>query len=283
MRQISRVLEVARSNLTEQMVRLDSEPEAVVRRYTKADDTWILPMIRKITDERPTYGYRRITQLLNLELENEGKSRINHKRVFRIMKAANLLLQRHTGKPTRTHDGKIVTLHSNTRWCSDGFAIQCWNAERVHVAFSLDTCDREAMRFIASTIGVDGQMIRDLMVETIEYRFGKVTKAPKRVQWLTDNGPGYIARETVELARSLNLEPCTTPSYSPESNGMAEAFVKTFKRDYVWNANLSDARTVMSQLDGWFEDYNEKAPHKGLRMLSPRQFRRKLGEQQLTG
>ena len=35
-------------------------------------------------------------------------------------------------------------------------------------------------------------------------------------------------RETVELARTLNLEPCTTPSYSPESNGMAEAFVKTF-------------------------------------------------------
>jgi transposase InsO family protein len=239
-------------------------------------------MIRAITDSRPTYGYRRITRLLNLELQKQGKLNINHKRVYRIMKTHELLLQRHTGKPVRQHDGKIITLHSDTRWCSDSFAIQCWNAERVHVVFSLDTCDREAIRYLASTIGVDGAMVRDLMVETIEARFGSVSQAPKRIQWLTDNGPGYIAHETVECARSLNLEPCTTPSYSPESNGMAEAFVKTFKRDYVWSADLTDARRVMEQLPQWFDDYNEVAPHKGLKMLSPRQFRRQQ-EEKLTG
>jgi hypothetical protein len=31
---------------------------------------------------------------------------------------------------------------------------------------------------------------------------------------------------------------------------------------------------VFEQLLGWVEDYNELAPHKGLRMKSPRQFRR---------
>lgn len=280
MRQISRVLEVSRSNLREQI-----KPTTTLKRvrYSKADDTWLLTMIKNITDSRPTYGYRRVTQLLNTELENQGKQRINHKRVYRIMKAASLLLQRHTGKPVRTHDGKVITLHSDTRWCSDAFSIQCWNAERVHVAFSLDTCDREVIRYIASTIGVDGAMVRDLMVESVELRFQGAPQAPRRVQWLTDNGPGYIARETVELARTLNLEPCTTPSYSPESNGMAEAFVKTFKRDYVWSADLSDARKVMEQLHQWFEDYNEVAPHKGLKMLSPRQFRRQREHQQLTG
>lgn len=33
--------------------------------------------------------------------------------------------------------------------------------------------------------------------------------------------------------RSIGMEPCTTPVRSLQSNGMAEAFVKTFKRDYV--------------------------------------------------
>jgi putative transposase len=55
---------------------------------------------------------------------------------------------------------------------------------------------------------------------------------------------------------------------------MAEAFVKTFKRDYTWVADLSSAPVVMGQLSGWFDDYNEHAPHKGLGMRSPRQYRR---------
>jgi putative transposase len=55
---------------------------------------------------------------------------------------------------------------------------------------------------------------------------------------------------------------------------MSEAFVKTFKRDYVYLSELPTADAVLQQLPAWFEDYNEWAPHKGLRMRSPRQFRR---------
>lgn len=69
-----------------------------------------------------------------------------------------------------------------------------------------------------------------------------------------------------------------TPARSPQSNGMTEALVKTLKRDYVFCNDRSDAETVMAQLPGWFEDYNENAPHKALRMLSPREFIRSLQE-----
>lgn len=280
MRQVARVLDVARSNL---IVQTQDEKPAKLVRYNKTDDAWLLPMIRAITDVRPTYGYRRVTQLLNLELEKQQKLRVNHKRIYRIMEQNGLLLQRYTARPNRTHDGKIITLHSNTRWCSDAFAIQCWNGDRVHVVFSLDTCDREALGYVASTIGVDGAMVRDLMVESIESRFGNLPSLSKPIQWLSDNGPCFIAHETVQVGRMLGFEICTTPAYSPESNGMAEAFVKTFKRDYVWSASLTDARTVMQQLPEWFEDYNERAPHKGLKMLSPRQYRRQQEKLTLTG
>lgn len=83
-----------------------------------------------------------------------------------------------------------------------------------------------------------------------------------------------FSSETVGFARSLGFEVCTTPSYSPESNGMAEAFVKTFKRDYASLDKLENKLSVMSKLSGWFNDYNDNAPHKGLKMMSPRQFLR---------
>ena len=57
---------------------------------------------------------------------------------------------------------------------------------------------------------------------------------------------------------------------------MAEALVKTFKRDYVFCNDRPDAETVVAQLPGWFEDYNENAPHKALRILSPREFIRSV-------
>ncbi|HAT1822250.1 integrase core domain-containing protein [Legionella pneumophila] len=59
---------------------------------------------------------------------------------------------------------------------------------------------------------------------------------------------------------------------SPELNGMAEAFVKTFKRNYVAFYDALNASDFMRQLPQWFHDYNENAPHKELNMMSPRQF-----------
>ena len=267
-------MEISRSSLTEQVRSGDtvSRPE----RYSKSEDDFLLPMIRKLTDERASYGYRRVTAMLNRELEKQGQPRVNPKRIYRIMKQAGLLLQRHTGKSTRTHDGKIITLKPNLRWCSDTLMIRCWNGEKVEVGFALDCCDREAMSWVATTSSVTGEMIRDLMVEAVENRFGTIEKLPHPVQWLTDNGGCYTADETRELGQALGFIVCNTPSYSPESNGMSEAFVKTLKRDYVYLNRLDDAETVIKQLPGWFEDYNENAPHKGLKMRSPRQYRREV-------
>ena len=57
---------------------------------------------------------------------------------------------------------------------------------------------------------------------------------------------------------------------------MAEAFVKTFKRDYVYLNDLPDAATVMASLPEWVEDYNRSHPHKGLKMKSPWEYRAEL-------
>ena len=85
--------------------------------------------------------------------------------------------------------------------------------------------------------------------------------------------PPYTATATVLYAHELGLVPITTPAYSPQSNGLAEAFVKTFKRDYVNGAELRDAEAVLAQLGGWFDDYNARAPHSALGMRSPADYR----------
>lgn len=167
MRTIAKALELSKSNL---ITKLKTPKERAVK---KEGDEELLSFIREVIQERATYGYRRVTVLVNDKLKKMGRSCVNRKRIYRVMKQHKLLLQKPSLKPQRSHDGKVETLHSNTRWCSDTFCIQCLSGEKVYVAFSIDTCDREVMRYIASTKGIDGETIRDLMVETVEYRLGK--------------------------------------------------------------------------------------------------------------
>lgn len=54
-----------------------------------------------------------------------------------------------------------------------------------------------------------------------------------------------------------------THVHSPESNGMAEVFVNTFKQDHVRVHARPDTATILAQFPAWFEDYSERHPHKG--------------------
>ena len=61
------------------------------------------------------------------------------------------------------------------------------------------------------------------------------------------------------------------PTFRPsiKSNGMAESFVKGFKRDYVYFNEARDADAVMAKLAAWFHDDNHIRPHKALKIMSP--------------
>lgn len=160
MKAVADALEVARSHLHEKVRRL-AKPRGS---YRKPDDGDLLPLIRRLVDERPTYGYRRITALANRELVKTGKPMANHKRIFRIMRQNGMLLARHTGRRKgRLHDGKVVVMRSNLRWCSDGFEISCWNGDLVRLAFIIDAHDREIIAWHAvANAGISGSMVRDM-------------------------------------------------------------------------------------------------------------------------
>ena len=143
---VAATLGVSRSNLHARLTG-SAKPR---RRYLKAQDVAVVPLITALVAARPTYGYRRITAILNRQLRATSASPVNHKRVYRIMQAQNLLLaRRYTERSDRTHNGKIVTLRSNLRWCSDGFEFTCWNGDIVRGAFIIDAHDREIIAQVA--------------------------------------------------------------------------------------------------------------------------------------
>jgi hypothetical protein len=74
------------------------------------------------------------------------------------------------------------------------------------------------------------------------------------------------ATACVVFAHELGLVPITTSAYSPQSNGLAEAFVGRFKRDYISGA---DAESVLVQLGGLVRGLQHSRTPRGARDAEP--------------
>ncbi|EMX7161082.1 IS3 family transposase [Escherichia coli] len=278
---VSRCLRVSRAQLHVILRRTDDWKDG--RRSRHSDDTDVLLRIHHVIGELPTYGYRRVWALLRRQAELDGMPAINAKRVYRIMRQNALLLERKTAVPPskRAHTGKVAVKESNQRWCSDGFEFRCDNGEKLRVTFALDFCDREALHWAVTTGGFDSETVQDVMLGAVERRFGsELPTSP--VEWLTDNGSCYRANETRQFARMLGLEPKNTAVRSPESNGIAESFVKTIKRDYISIMPKPDGLTAAKNLAEAFEHYNEWHPHSALGYRSPREYLRQRASNGLS-
>ncbi|MGT6833842.1 IS3 family transposase [Escherichia coli] len=278
---VSRCLRVSRAQLHVILRRTDDWKDG--RRSRHSDDTDVLLRIHHVIGELPTYGYRRVWALLRRQAELDGMPAINAKRIYRIMRQNALLLERKTAVPPskRAHTGKVAVKESNQRWCSDGFEFRCDNGEKLRVTFALDCCDREALHWAVTTGGFDSETVQDVMPGAVERRFGNELPASP-VEWLTDNGSCYRANETRQFARILGLEPKNTAVQSPESNGIAESFVKTIKRDYISIMPKPDGLTAAKNLAEAFEHYNEWHPHSALGYRSPREYLRQQASNGLS-
>ena len=133
----------------------------------------------------------------------------------------------------------------------------------------IDAHDREivAWRAVIGTV-ISGSGVRELMLETVEKRFG-APLAPTTVKWLSDNGSPYATKQTRDFDTQLKMVSCFAPVSGPVSNGIAQAFVQTFKREYVRLNSLPDGCTALGQLGGRFDDYIHNHPHSGLGMCFP--------------
>ena len=88
-----------------------------------------------------------------------------------------------------------------------------WNGDLIRVAFIIDAHDREIIAWHAVVgSGISGGMVRDMMLDALERRFG-AWGASAPIEGLIDNGSPFTA---------LHLVACFTPVQSPESNGISE-------------------------------------------------------------
>lgn len=84
-------------------------------------------------------------------------------------------------------------MRSNIHWCSGGFQFTCWNGEVIRSAFFINAQDWEIVCWRAFVnAGASGLNIRDMIMETVERRFG-FYKTLHPVKMPGSSGSCYIA------------------------------------------------------------------------------------------
>jgi putative transposase len=225
--------------------------------------------IEHILAGRPaTYGYRRIHALLI----REG-IRTNPKTVWHLLRRKGWLSSTRSRleRSGRRHEGQGSVPEPNRRWASDITGIVTWNKQKGRLAVIIDCADRMvlAWRFARRMLSED---LQEMVREAVFQRFGAEKEKAQNIEFLSDSGPEYACRKLRALLQDFGMVICRTPRRSPESNGLAEAFFGSFKRDYVYQGELESPETVAQQLPEWIKDYNQIAPHSALGMKSPAQF-----------
>lgn len=226
----------------------------------------VMEAVRTVVNNRPaTYGYRRI----HAKIKNVGV-KCDPKTVNRYM-ALKLWLSsdRQKRKSRERREGVVSVPEPNMRWASDFTIIKAWNNEKGRLAIVIDCGSRQVIEYLWAR-SIKGDDIGRMVQRAAEKRFadGRVPL----VEFLSDNGPEYIKTDLRLLLKQMGFTVCNTPIRSPESNGIAESFFKSFKRDYVYQNVCESFEDIASKIGGWIEDYNTQAPHSGLGMRTPAQF-----------
>ena len=228
------------------------------------DDDALRKRLRKISEDRPRWGYRRV----HGHLLTEGWS-VNRKRVQRLWREEGLRVpakakkRRRLGESTTAAD-RLKAERPNHVWALDYQHDATEDGHELKFLNVVDEFTREAL-----AIEVDRSINAEETVAVLA-RLAAKRGAPTNIR--SDNGPELTAAVLREWCRLGETATAYIEPGSPWQNPYVESFNARL-RDELLNAeiftSLAEAKVLAAD---WRDDYNANHPHSALGMMSPERF-----------
>lgn len=94
-------------------------------------------------------------------------------------------------------------------------------------------------------------------------------KGVKIEHLISDNGSNYTSKLFKQTASDLGICLHRTRPYHPQTNGKAEAFIKTLKREWAYARIYTSNRERLDELSTFLNYYNHNRPHTSLGLKPP--------------
>jgi len=232
-------------------------------RLANSKDTELRVRIEELAQDKPRYGYRRLTLLIR----KEGKL-VNHKRIYRIYRNLNLAVRTKVrNKRIKTASrGSLASLTTerNQIWSMDYQSDQLASGRRFRCLNLIDNYTRECLAIEVDTSLPSGRVAK--VLDQLKLLRG----LPKKI--MVDNGPEFTSKTLQQWALKNKVELDFIEPGKPMQNGLIESFNGRVRDECLnihWFINLKDARQILT---AWKNDYNLVRPHSSLHNQSPSHF-----------
>ncbi len=216
----------------------------------------------------PTYGYRRITQLL----QRMGYT-VGYKRVSRLMKALNVSVSVKRVCQTTT------SVDRTRPWVNRLKDLQVCRCDQVWVGDITYVHLKRRFIYVALLMDVFTRMIRgwhlsqDLTESlTLKPLETALCQSIPEIHH-SDQGVQYLSKAYLSTLRHHGIEISVARRGCPWENGYAERLIRTLKEEEVHLNDYEDIHEARDRIGHFIEQvYNQKRPHSALDYLTPMEF-----------
>lgn len=231
----------------------------------------LISLIKSIQSNPDTdYGYRKMYyQLLQLGFT------INHKKVYRLMKVADLLKKQiRSGNDKKYVRYRTVTPQRPLHVLEMDIKM-VWLVEYRRHAYILNIIDTFTRTLLYWSVGYQmkqAQVKQAWEQVILEYlQPYDLLKEELHVELRTDNGPQFSAASVKEFLAENHIHQTFTHPYTPEENGHVESFHNILKKALgkqpFWSLGELEKR-----LKSFYNTYNNSRLHASTAYLAPKLF-----------
>ncbi len=239
------------------------------------DDAALQAQLRRISRERPRWGYRRAHALLL----QDGWT-LNIKRTRRVWREEGL-----TGAPKRRKRQRLGEStvpaerlraeRSDHVWAIDFQWDQTADGHNLKLLHVVDEFTREAL-----TIECHRRIDADKTVEVLDRLVVERGTAPGFIR--CDNGPEMTANALRDWCRFSRAGSAHIEPGSPWQNPYVESFGGRVRDELLSVELFSCLQEARVLIEDWRVDYNQNRPHSSLGMMTPTAFARGCREVNLA-
>jgi len=200
-------------------------------------------------------GHRKVWARLKF-----GKGiRTSRKRVLRLMREHNLLspYRRPQGEPNK-HDGTIGTDAPNVMWATDATKVFTLEEGYSWIFVTVEHWNAECMGAHVCKKG-DRMAALEPVSQGVAAQFGSVERGAARGLALRmDHGSQYTSDHFQKQIKAWGIAPSFAFLQEPETNGVAERFIRTLKEQAIYGRAFQNIEQVRQAVAEFVERYNRQ-------------------------